>query len=791
MIEWLSTFDKVHKLCFRKFSARQRMVVFLLFASLALLMSVVFVAGYLLPRVLYLDWARPLFIWDSIPKSPKIYLLVAYALVLAIGICTMALLVRVVHASSDSLSHWLVWRRWLVSFDLRWVFGGLCVAWIPLIWALGVTPFYVPNEFLALPTETKMQGQVNETLRTMDRWRMEGLKVPLAVDQPVSHHALKLPINSGAASSMARLIAHEYPEYYWFDEASEFIEIHRIGDIEQYIKLAAMVQPAFLTQLQERFHSDLRESLSLATRKYTATEKEFLKLNKPELERGLVLGRFFYHHSFIFNPAVAWAQDVDAPRYGSQYGLGLTQAFATVISLVAEDKRFNAYLLFLYVSYPLYFFLIIGVARRFGIDASGQLLIAVVTVLSYLLSEMETVRLGVGLAPWRHWLDVVVLLALYRFGRAQALRNFLPLLISIVAAVYWSKEMGAFIGLSAVGALLALALFFRQSLAALVALVLFVVVAITWHIADPNAQTLTSFVLLGANTPAIPWGLVTGTALGICGLMAVWLLLAPKSCAQQQGLGWWCVLGGSVFYVAASAIYWVYYPRPHHLAPVLPVFALGAATGWHLAVERFSGHVVLEHLKLLPRLVLMALMACLVLLITARSYELISEQRIFMNHRIHEWNFPTARLKSTADPLLLAQSIDMIRSRNPEAVVDIISPWEVVLLPMAGKGKNGPFVLSFDSLLTDNEVELLVEHLLSKGSKTIFVDSRLMNGQYELPLLEEAYMTNRQYASVLRVRAHAMLREVFGRIQHCYKKDQSGPLISVWIRTEKTCQSRR
>ena len=122
--------------------------------------------------------------------------------------------------------------------------------------------------------------------------------------------------------------------------------------------------------------------------------------------------------------------------------------------------------------------MIIGVARRFGIDASGQLLIAVVTVLSYLLSEMETVRLGVGLAPWRHWLDVVVLLALYRFGRAQALRNFLPLLISIVAAVYWSKEMGAFIGLSAVGALLALALFFRQSLAALVALVLFVVVAI-------------------------------------------------------------------------------------------------------------------------------------------------------------------------------------------------------------------------------------------------------------------------------------------------------------------------
>jgi hypothetical protein len=170
-----------------------------------------------------------------------------------------------------------------------------------------------------------------------------------------------------------------------------------------------------------------------------------------------------------------------------------------------------------------------------------------------------------------------------------------------------------------------------------------------------------------------------------------------------------------------------------------------------------------------------------------RTVEVVGENRIFTNHVIHRWEFPAAGLKSTADPMLLKQSVAMIRARNPQAVVDILSPWEVALLPLSGKGKNGPFVVSFDSLLTEREVNLLANHLVQNGNDVVFMDSRLASGLYELPLLEDAYMNNHQLASVLRVRAHATLRKVFTKVQGCYQLEEQGPLISAYRRVTQDC----
>jgi hypothetical protein len=121
--------------------------------------------------------------------------------------------------------------------------------------------------------------------------------------------------------------------------------------------------------------------------------------------------------------------------------------------------------------------------------------------------------------------------------------------------------------------------------------------------------------------------------------------------------------------------------------------------------------------------------------------------------------------------------------------VDILSPWEVALLPLAGKGKSGPFVLSFDSLVTEAEVLRLRDHLLHGGSGVLFVDTRIMEGAYESPLYPQAYMDDRVYAAMLRIRAHAMLRQVFARVAPCYRLEEKGPLISTYVRVSSACGS--
>ncbi len=746
-------------------------------------------ANMVLPHVLRIEWTRPLFPWDPIQKVPKVVLLLLYAALLCAGMLVIALLVRIFNATESGTARVVDRLRGLadvfVHIKINTAATILLIVCLPLVWALFVTPFNVPNEFLALQTQTRMaNGDKQPSLDFLADRQLEGLKIP--PPGMSSREPFFLSLTGSAAYEKGRELVFSFPELYWFNEPTGTLEIHRIGNTNQYQTLLSIAPPSAVADLQRRFRDDMGDALALATRQYSAEEKDFLKRNRPELERALVLGRFFYHHNFIFSAAVARAQNAEV-EHGSQYGKGLTQGFAAVIAAVPENFRLNAYLLFLYVSYPLYLLLLVAVGRACGLTPWQQFFAVAATIASFLLSEIETVRLGVGLAPWRHLFDVIVLYALWRYGRHPSLPNWMLVAATVFVSIYWSLEMGIFIGLSAAGALLALAIQQRnvRLLGFFAGLVL--VVLVSWFVSDPHAQALTWPVLAGINTPSVPFGFISGAAAFSCGLLAAWLWLARRLDGDEKALGWWCMAGAVVFYSAASIIYLIFYPRPHHLVPVIPAMALGLAGGWALFIHGSQGGMVRLRMRIVATAATAALVLGVAVLALLRTVEVVGENRIFTNHITHRWEFPAAQLMSTTDPKLLEQSVAMIRARNPQAVVDILSPWEVALLPLSGKGKNGPFVVSFDSLVTEREVNLLADHLVHHGNEMIFMDSRLATGHYELPLLEDAYMNNRLLASVLRVRAHATLRKVFTKIQGCYRLEEQGPLISAYRRVTESC----
>jgi len=101
-------------------------------------------------------------------------------------------------------------------------------------------------------------------------------------------------------------------------------------------------------------------------------------------------------------------------------------------------------------------------------------------------------------------------------------------------------------------------------------------------------------------------------------------------------------------------------------------------------------------------------------------------------------------------------------------------------------GYHLPHCPNFQSPLCREENQL-VDHLVNHGNEIVFMDSRLITGRYELPLLEDAYIHDRVLSSVLRARAHAILRRVLTAIQGCYRLEEQGPVISAYRRVSKTC----
>jgi len=405
----------------------RRQLVAMLVGAVIVLVVIGLVSVYaVLPHVLRIEWTRPLFPWDSMQKIPKVAFLLLYAAALCAGILVIAMLVRIFNATEGGAGRMVDrLRGFAVAFvhiNIKKAVIILLIGCLPLVWALFVTPFNVPNEFLALETQTRMaSGDTRPSLGFLADRQMEGLNIPMpgmSLREP-----FYLALAGSGAYEKARELAFGFPELYWFNEPTGTLEIHRIGNANQYQTLLSIAPPSAVADLQRRFRDDMGDALALATRQYSAEEKDFLKRNRPELERALVLGRFFYHHNFIFSAAVARAQNPEV-EHGSQYGKGLTQGFAAVLAVAPENLRFNAYLLFLYVSYPLYLLLLIAVVRACGLTPWQQYFAVAATIASYLLSEIETVRLGVGLAPWRHLFDVVVLYAVWRCGRRSSLQNW-------------------------------------------------------------------------------------------------------------------------------------------------------------------------------------------------------------------------------------------------------------------------------------------------------------------------------------------------------------------------------
>lgn len=655
----------------------------------------------------------------------------------------------------------------------------------PLVWAIVLTPFHVPNEFLALPETTVLpSGKQIDNIAYINDRKIEGLYIPDRRIPDRTPPKLVFPLGPEVSEQLPIISAfvEAYPERFYFDAARRTMEVHGYIEEPHYrFLLPLLANDSERKRLTERVAADAVYLARLKSQRYSDEEGAFLRLNRAELERQLVLGRYFYHHMYLFSPALARAYlGADAPA--SQYGVGFTSVLAAVIKAVPQSAQFNAYLVSLYSSYFLYAALVLLVAYLVQIRGWSLAFVGAFVLGSTLLSEIETVRLGVGLAPWRHMFDVVALWLLYRYySRDDRVAGIGAVLLSGFA-IYWSREMGLFLSLAITFALLVSAVVKQRRadwywIAAMVT-----VAGAAWRLGDPRTHVDSLATLYGVNTPTLPPGFVTLLALAIMIGIGIWLLVQPPKEARDN---WrltadWLLVGSIAAYTAVNGVYLLWYPRAHHLAPFLPTIGIALVLVYRLFLARQQRTVA----PVGPVLTMMifGLVAALGL---ARLAEVATERKIFATHVNYQWDFPHGRMTSTGNPELLHEAVQLLRTHEAEVAVNILSPWEVVLLPMAGKAKSGPLLVTYASLLNEAQAQQVARDFLTAKSPVLFVDTAIMDGDYEWPLAEGSLMEfDRGYASYLRSQSHAWLRPVFEQIRSCYVLQVRGSLLSVYRRKD-------
>ena len=667
--------------------------------------------------------------------------------------------------------------------SVAWGWAVLAFAVLPMVLALGVTPFHIGNEFLSLSEQTDLTGGRHvDNVRFINRTHLEGLQIPDPRNPALKPGGDTVAIKAGnaAAARIAWGLVKGAQQNYWYNPNTNDLTIFGGIGLADYFLLKTAVISKDMDKLQDIMISGIRRKIAGDSRFYNSTEKEFLRLNSIELGRQLVLGKFFYAQYYLFPQAVAQLGS-GRVHHWSQYGRGLTDSIAALFRMVPERSWFNTYLKFIYAGYPIYLLYALGMAMLIGIRRWELVFVGAVIVGTYLIPSLETIRLGDDLSPWRHGFDFLALFLLYRTIARPRWWAMAALAVLIPAACFWSRETGLFLGVAMAFGLAAAAplasprrnVRYAWGGAAVMAAGL---AAYGYHMGNPHAQTVFLAFLYGVDTPQTPWGMVPGLAALFAAVMAGWWLLRPRPADDGARRADWVVAGAAIVYSACGATYFIWFPMPHHLALMAPTVGVPLV----LMFKRIPGTWP-DKKAVATIAVVYALTGC-ALLGVQRLRQFHGEIRLFNTHKVYDWRMPAGHLRTTAAPQLVSRTVKQIVRYNPGIRVNILSPWEVLVVPLAGKAKAGPFVTTEDSLLTTNDQEKLIKFLLSSKNKILFVDSRIMNGIYETPMAPWAQLQQYVKPDNDRVAAAAGLRFVYNAVAPCYALVNRGPLLSVYRR---------
>jgi hypothetical protein len=517
--------------------------------------------------------------------------------------------------------------------------------------------------------------------------------------------------------------------------------------------------------------------LNIPAKIYTQEESDFIKRNSIELPNQTKAGWFFYHHGYSFGPMNALSLGASAYDQTMVYGWLSTVVQGKVLSLL-NMLNYQGYFKLYFAAYLFYFGMFLlgiwAIFRRLGTVVFAAMLAA------YALFSLgiELIRLAPGFNPLRHIFDVLTFYLLYRY-LAQDRKSYLLLACALALfSILWNKDFGLFLTLSVGGAVLfngirqrpfALLPLFAGGITVVAGLILYVYPL-------PGANPTAAYMLLGVGSPQAASGTIFGFLIIISLLLAATIRIKLNTAYTVLAVG-------MALYFVQSLTYYIWYPVPHHLFGVAPVFILWLTLLFHGWFSRNQNQGVTKH----ESIVLLILLLLFYIPASAHFYKKQwTYNRIFKEHQLYRWTFDKASFISTMDPALFEEAANLIKRYSPKGNgIFIVSKYDHILPILAGKYSAMPYNELLTNLVTPKEVETASAAILNYKPDVLFVDSDVSRNFYgEIPLNNDpvAMQLGLYGEAKSRVMVLYGLNRVYAQIADKYVLCEPGKLISVYCR---------
>lgn len=660
----------------------------------------------------------------------------------------------------------------------NWALVVLCVsvgfAFQPYL--SGTQP--LSNDYFDIPEKTILTTSVVDNTEYINQNQIGGLRKNNPKQIGVDKQSLRERSFIQATRTPALdTVVFSYPERYSYADKNNTLviadQIER-SDVERLLKVLSISEQESLYDI---YSAQLAYKIQSS---YTQENIEFLVKNKDELRAQAVAGHYFHHHHTMLGTINEYLLGKPRNETIYLYGWLSTVVVAELMTHVFGGHNFESYQTALFVFYPIYFLLLLLAAAIVFRRKEYVLLVVSLGIGSLYKLEFEAIRFAPGFNPIRHFFDVFVLICLYWYFTKPS-RNLLYFVLALVFSalgILVNKEFGASLFLSLIGVIVVKAFAERRALWREFSLTGVVIVALLWilgGVTTAKNPTLL-YVLLGVAAPTMHW--LKMFFLLLC-FSVIYIFLGTN---KRHDNGWCYLALFYFFYTQIVTLYYVWNTSPNHM------WALGSIWGLLLALLLRYGVTNYIWMARNEKKLLLGgnfLVLAFVLLPALCAYFMDQHRyhQIFKDHVVHKWDFPSARITTTMEPEVFDNAVRLIQKYSEGKSIYILSKYDNFLPFLAGKFSAMPFQEVALSLVTETEMDKVVDAITKHQPQYLFVDSDMSSsGKGDVyckhdraTAFLDTYDASRGREMVL-----ANFKKLFMRIEALYEPIEAGQLIDVY-----------
>ncbi|MBD9356727.1 glycosyltransferase family protein [Methylomonas albis] len=450
---------------------------------------------------------------------------------------------------------------------------------------------------------------------------------------------------------------------------------------------------------------------SSKTARYSEQEWDFIRRNKSELINQSLAGHFFHHHFALIASINDYLLGKPPELTHYTYGWGNTLLIAEVLKLTGGFS-FERYVHVTYLFYPVYFFILAGVAWLIFKDKNYLLLTSLMALIFFYAQGFESVRFAPGLNPIRHFLDLFALYMLFCFWRKNSLFYIVCFFLICAVSIVANKEFGLILYLSALLGLF-VSNFIKPRLYHVVVLVIATILGpILWMANPTNSFGTISYVIKGLTVPDTPFAVIFVLGLFISFVAAILVITEKK-------LYWHLLLFWS-FYSSGLLVYFVWNPIPNHIFSLGSVFAILLSLLLKVVLDHVRNYVTESTVISFFYKYLLVSLFPLVIFFFVHQLGYIN---YFNSHVIHKWNFKSADFESTMDPAFFFQAVNLIDQYSTGPEIYLVSKYSNILPWLSGKYNSVPYNEIALELVSEKEVNKAVKFILDRNPLYLFIDT--------------------------------------------------------------------